>query len=494
MPLVYMFQQDNDGKHTDQINKDWLIWNISQQLRTPPHSPDLNLIEHWLEILKKTGWRVGIALAFYAQGCGLVVEVDNRIPECQFGFRKGRSTLHAISYLIEQIENTLRHPGKKYHVVFVDYCKAFDLINRETLIRKLSNMIGESHALTTIIADILSCNYIQISDEITLSNKIIQTNGVLQGDPISPVLFNIMTTDITKITEDTTASMIMYADDMAIGSSNIEELQQVLNKLVRWAEENSLQINHQKTKQMNFRNGGKQRKKDTLTLQNEPLEVVQKFKYLGVTLQTTLKSYRIHIQERAAAAIKAMYNIKNLQQLETKMAMTLFRSAIAPIATYGLNIIWGNLTVSDMGKIERVNSSFMKRVLGVGRTTLSRLTYELMKERFFIEDIRTQLCMPNTPAYEKALEVLRGKKNAIWSEFYITDAMTTRDWANTNYELRHIVTRYAVHGFHHKICTTKRYHEPNDECVCELCQKPCGRYHVENCRESKTSLTNFCKD
>ena len=28
MPANYMFQQDNDSKHTAEINKLWLIWNI----------------------------------------------------------------------------------------------------------------------------------------------------------------------------------------------------------------------------------------------------------------------------------------------------------------------------------------------------------------------------------------------------------------------------------------------------------------------------------
>ncbi|KAJ4429557.1 hypothetical protein ANN_21726 [Periplaneta americana] len=46
---------------------------------------------------------------------------------------------------------------------------------------------------------------------------------------------------------------------------------------------------------------------------------------------------------------------------------------------------------------------------------------------FFIDDIKMQLCMLNIPAYEKALQVLRGKRNVIWSEFYVTDAMTTTD-------------------------------------------------------------------
>ena len=80
----------------------------------------------------------------------LVTEVDRHIPECQFGFSKGRSTIHAVSYLLEQIEDALRHPGTKYYAIFIDYTKAFDLVNGAILINKLTNMIGDSNPLTAV--------------------------------------------------------------------------------------------------------------------------------------------------------------------------------------------------------------------------------------------------------------------------------------------------------------------------------------------------------
>ena len=327
-----------------------------------------------------------------------------------------------------------------------------------------------------------------------LSKKITQTNGVLQGNPISPVLFNIMTADITDITRDSSTSLIMYADDMVLGSANKEELQQTLYKLEKWATANSLKINHQKTKQMTFRKGGRTSEKDKLTLLGKPLEVVPQFTYLGITLQTTLRSFRIHVQQKVTAAIKAIYSMRYLHQLAMKTAITLFKAVITPIATYGISLMWEKLQARDLAQIESVKARFMKRVMGVGKTAPSRMAYLLMRETFFVEDIRRQLLLPNTCAYQNTLDELRKKRNDICREFYETEAMRTNEWTQPNYEMRHILTRYAIHGFHHKICRTKKFHEPSEDCLCELCDGVCERYHAEKCKNRHVSLRKFCAD
>jgi hypothetical protein len=57
---------------------------------------------------------------------------------------------------------------------------------------------------------------------------------------------------------------------------------------------------------------------------------------------------------------------------------------------------WDKLTIGDLNKIEKIKAMFMKRAMGVGKTAPSRLVYQLMRETYFVEDIRLQHHLPST--------------------------------------------------------------------------------------------------
>ena len=65
-----------------------------------------------------------------------------------------------------------------------------------------------------------------------------------------------------------------------------------MNTLVQWAKENYFKINKDKTIQMVFRRGGGISTKDNIKIGEEPLKIVNKFKYLGLTIQATLRNKR----------------------------------------------------------------------------------------------------------------------------------------------------------------------------------------------------------
>lgn len=237
----------------------------------------------------------------------------------------------------------------------------------------LDQLVEENKELVVLTHNILSSNSVRISDTVTISEEITQTNGVLQGDPLSPLLFNVATHDVVQAIREEAKELkvYIYADDMVVGSHNIEELQKGINALDKWAENNELQINAEKTEHMVFRKGGHLSANDKIYLQQEPLRTVNSFKYLGLTLQTTALSFRIHTMERAAAATKAIYDIRTISRLSLKTAMALFETKIVPILTYGLEVTWEKLSYTDLLRMEKVKARFLKATLGVSKYTKS---------------------------------------------------------------------------------------------------------------------------
>ena len=65
------------------------------------------------------------------------------IPEQQFGFVNGRSTIQLIEIVLDIIWEATNAAGGYIYAVFIDYAKAFDGIDRSILVKKIRHLLGE---------------------------------------------------------------------------------------------------------------------------------------------------------------------------------------------------------------------------------------------------------------------------------------------------------------------------------------------------------------
>ena len=134
------------------------------------------------------------------------------------------------------------------------------------------------------------------SNNIFYSDTIISTRGVAQGSNLGPLLFNIYINEIHKVVEN--CYILLYTDDIVIikSSRDIHELKNHietdLNNLNTYINILDQTINSTKTKAMLFT-----RRKNfniDIILNNQPIEFVKEFKYLGLIIDKKL-TFQPHI-------------------------------------------------------------------------------------------------------------------------------------------------------------------------------------------------------
>lgn len=97
---------------------------------------------------------------------------------------------------------------------------------------------------------------------------------------VNGVKCNIKTDDVSSYLK---LWVILYADDTVLMSDNKDDLQHALNMFNNYCLKWKLRVNTSKTKIVIFSKGRKQSNMK-FTLQEEELEIVDEYKYLGIVL------------------------------------------------------------------------------------------------------------------------------------------------------------------------------------------------------------------
>jgi hypothetical protein len=421
---------------------------------------------------------------------------DRVIPDEQFGFMRGRSTLQAVSSLFESVQEALEKQGGRKYVVYIDFKSAFDAVDRALLLKCLMDLNTIPIELLKVFATIFDVNFIRVHDGLTLSEAFTQSNGVLQGWPSSPLLYNVFTHDlpatISAATNDK-AKCVMYADDLAISADDLPTLQLAMDALDPWCAQKKVAVNTEKTKLMIFRNGGPIPVSE-LKYKGKIIEYVTEFKELGIILQTRARSFTSHVKDRRGSALAAIAGIPRLKLVSIGTALKLFDLKIAPIASYGIQLIWPLLKQSDLMLLESVKAAYLKRAMCLYKKSQSRHVYLLAQTDYFVTELKERFHLPDTQSYLEFLDCQKQKVEEIDKDFYNSSAMIDRTWAQPEQKDRHVHTRFAVHGFHHHLCKNKEFHRATDMCKCELCEDVCGTYHAKVCKSKDVkSISAYAK-
>ena len=285
-----------------------------------------------------------IERAAHVQLCSYVEE-NKLLPQSQFGFRQKRSTSTALIAFTDQILESM-DKGSLTGAVFLDLPKAFDTVDHPLLINKLKSL-GVTGKSLAWFHSYLSCRIQRTMCNNALSPPAKITTGVPQGSILGPLLFLVYINGIQSVLNH--SKMTMFADDMAFychdnSSTNIQsKLNADLAAITSWLRDNKLTLNVIKSKFMIIGSRAKLNQFSDIALvaNNDRLEKVTKFKYLGVTINQHL-SWHDHIEQLQRQVAKRLGVLKRIKHLLPVYARKIYvTTMVIPILEYA-SIVWGD--------------------------------------------------------------------------------------------------------------------------------------------------------
>ena len=123
--------------------------------------------------------------------------VDLVLPESQFGFRCGRSTIDMI-FVARQLQEKCCEQHRDLYLAFVDLTRAFDTVNRD-LLWNILRKFGCPHTFIAILQQSHTGMCAQVVMAGSQSSSFRVEVGVKQGCVLAPIIFDLLQVAITFV-------------------------------------------------------------------------------------------------------------------------------------------------------------------------------------------------------------------------------------------------------------------------------------------------------
>ena len=314
----------------------------------------------------------------------------NVIPCNQAGFKKARGCTDHYVKLSSNIKKSMSK-GKPVLAVFFDVKKAFDSVWIEKVLFKL-HKTGCDGYLFHAINCLLTNRSIYVKIGSSQSNTHNLNMGVPQGSVISPLIFNLMLSDINKVPLSN-CRMTLYADDLTLWSTPVKfknlykkkvcmcirnRLQENVNKILNYMKNTGFQLSSEKTTLIAF-TGRHRIDKENLFISMNGIKIhpSSRAKYLGVIFDDHL-NFKSHIEDMIKKTncvwniLKSLINTPGGKYIPNllKVIKALVRSKLS----YGQEAYF-SANKNVLKKLQIKECHFLRFALGLAPGTPQSLVY-----------------------------------------------------------------------------------------------------------------------
>lgn len=273
--------------------------------------------------------------------------------DSQFGFLPGRSTIDAISNVMEEVYRSLDE--NSYAIgLFFDCSKAFDLIQHKYLLETLSSVGIRGTALRLMESYLTNRKQavaIRMANKVNLVQEVCSDvlsvgYGVGQGSKLGPLLFVLEVNDAAERVRK--GLMTQFVDD----TSNVfsgKVMTEVINdanagaaELFHWAKSKCIKMNDRKTIGVHFSvaPGGTQYSPLVKT-SGGSIHFKSSVKFLGLHISSDLR-WQHHIDYLAGRLCSTIFLLKKLQLIMNEEILRMIYFGKFQSSVYYAIMFWGN--------------------------------------------------------------------------------------------------------------------------------------------------------
>ena len=307
----------------------------------------------------------------------------------QFGFTQNLSPVMAALIITETRAEAKLNTGTSLFLLTLDSQKAFDVVNHTIMLDKLYEM-NVNPTLWLLIKDL----YTGLSSKVKwlgqTSSSFSIKQGVRQGGILSPFLYKAY---INPCLLELERNRIGYhigtsytgcptcADDLALLSDNILELQIMTDIVNRHAKQDRVTIHPEKSNAVVLsKSSSFKRDSFMLNLDDRNIPLVPNTTHLGILRAETNENIA-NIDERLKLARRTLYSligtgVHGSNGINPKVSYKIYQCYVIPRMLYGLEVI--PINDSQMENLLKFHLQSLKRIQSLPKRTANFAVYLLL--------------------------------------------------------------------------------------------------------------------